>query len=99
MVEKLLLTLLLHLEFDLTFLKYLHNKEMHLLLYHIYLKFSFYFFPFLLGVSQYGDLHEGHTFGFSFMSLGIHSCLHLSHLNPLLVISTIGMINIYFSSI
>ena len=42
--------------------------------------YSFFFF---LGIFQYGLLHVGQMIGSSFIfTLGIHSCLHRSHLNP-----------------
>jgi len=39
-----------------------------------------------LGLSQYGLLHFGQIIGFSFFFLGTHSCSHLSHLKPLILI-------------
>ena len=42
-----------------------------------------YYFFFFFGIFQYGLLHVGQMIGSSFIfTLGIHSCLHLSHLNP-----------------
>ena len=38
------------------------------------LAFKFYALGRLRGVSQYGDLHEGQTFGFFVASRGGHSC-------------------------
>ena len=42
---------------------------------------------FFLGLFQYGDLHLGQIMGIPSLFLGIHSCLHLSHLKPLMIIS------------